>query len=184
MSANTQGVYNQDIIKAVRSLYGQGVINKDKDIADKTGYKKSTVSGYISGKVDASPGFRKKFEEVFELKLSDFAETAAVNKITPSQMLSTEGVSVTLQDYINLLHRENERLYNIVNSSLGRISADQQVALAYQKAWVEYEADRASEGDAKKKKEIMYKMGKLVDGMLQNGASKGSPEEIDKKSKG
>lgn len=78
MEANAkEGLYNEDIKMAVRWLKGRGIVNKDKDIADKTGYKKSTVSGYISGKIDASSDFRKKFEEVFELSLVDFESDPA-----------------------------------------------------------------------------------------------------------
>lgn len=85
------------------------------------------------------------------------------------QYLSAEGVNITLADYINLLHRENDRLYALLNSSLVRISDDQQIALAYQKAWVEYEAEKAAKGDPKKKREIISHMGKLVDGKLMGG---------------
>ena len=73
MDANAkEGLYNEDIKRAVRWLKGRGIINKDKDIVDKTGYRKSTVSGYISGKIDASSDFRTKFENAFKLSLADF----------------------------------------------------------------------------------------------------------------
>lgn len=86
-------------------------------------------------------------------------------------------VNVTLKDYIDLLKQTNDRLFMALNSGLGRIHSDQQVALAYQKAWVEYEAERASEGDESKKKKIIYKMGKLVDGIMQDKPSEGNPGE-------
>lgn len=69
---NTQGMYNGELIKAVRFLYGQGKIASDKDISDKTGYSKGTVSGYITGRIPASVKFLNKFEEVFKLRLDDF----------------------------------------------------------------------------------------------------------------
>ena len=58
--------------KAVQHLYGKGIIDKDKDIADRTGYNKSTVSSYIKGNITPSPGFIESFEKVFRMKLSDF----------------------------------------------------------------------------------------------------------------
>jgi len=68
-------LHNQDLIRAVRFLYRQERITKDKDIVDTMKiYKKNTVSGYIKGKIPASKDFRTKFEEVFELKLSEFTE--------------------------------------------------------------------------------------------------------------
>ena len=60
--------------KAVQYLYGVGTIKKDKDIADKTGYNKATVSSYISGKITPSAGFIDSFERVFKVKLSQFQE--------------------------------------------------------------------------------------------------------------
>jgi transcriptional regulator with XRE-family HTH domain len=65
---------NHLLEKAVQYLYGQGIIKKDKDIADKTGYNKATVSSYISGKIHPSLGFINSFEKVFNVKLDDFQE--------------------------------------------------------------------------------------------------------------
>jgi predicted transcriptional regulator len=63
---------NELLYKAVQSLYGSGVITKDKDIADKLGYTKATVSSYLSGKTKASNHFERLFEKSFDVKLSDF----------------------------------------------------------------------------------------------------------------
>lgn len=85
MDANTsRGIYNTDLQLAVRHLYGKGKINSDGDIVKATGYGKSTVSGYIKGKIKASNDFRTKFESAFELNLSDFHDDQKVedsNKI-------------------------------------------------------------------------------------------------------
>lgn len=93
--------------------------------------------------------------------------------VKPSNILPAEGVEITLQDYLELqkemidrLSEDKERLFTLLNSSLVRISDDQQIALAYQKAWVEYEAEKSAKGDPKKKREIISHMGKLVDGKL------------------
>ncbi len=65
--------HNVLLIKAVQHLYGKGIINKDKDIADKMKYNKATVSSYINGKSKASAEFERNFEKTFNLKLLDFA---------------------------------------------------------------------------------------------------------------
>lgn len=59
---------------AVQYLYGKGIIKKDIDIANKTGYNKSTVSSYISGRIEPSQDFVQAFEKSFKIKLSDFKE--------------------------------------------------------------------------------------------------------------
>lgn len=60
------------LAKAVQHLYGTGAIKKDKDIADKTGYNKTTVSSYLSGKITPSAEFIRSFESKFGVKLVDF----------------------------------------------------------------------------------------------------------------
>lgn len=62
------------IANAVQYLYGKGIIKKDKDIADKTGYNKSTVSSFITGHTKASLPFIQKFEKAFRLSLKDFVK--------------------------------------------------------------------------------------------------------------
>jgi transcriptional regulator with XRE-family HTH domain len=65
--------HNPLLEKAIQYLYGKGIITKDKDVADKMGYNKTTVSAYIKGKSKSSPKFNKEFENTFNIKLSDFA---------------------------------------------------------------------------------------------------------------
>lgn len=87
MDANTkEELFNEDIKNAVRWLKGRGIIDKDKDIVEKTGYGKSTVSGYISGKIDASADFRTKFENAFELSLADFSSVSNSDSDTPTNL--------------------------------------------------------------------------------------------------
>lgn len=66
---------------AVQYLYGKGLIKRDKEIADKTGYNKATVSSYLSGKIAPSQSFIESFEKVFNLKLADFAEGGSKEEI-------------------------------------------------------------------------------------------------------
>ena len=64
---------NELLNKAVQYLYGKGIITKDKDIADRMGYNKATVSSYLSGNAQASSEFEKNFAKAFTIKLKDFA---------------------------------------------------------------------------------------------------------------
>lgn len=63
---------NLELAKAVQYLRGKGIVHKDKDIAEKTGYGKASISNYVNGKMTASKEFIKKFETVYKLKLADF----------------------------------------------------------------------------------------------------------------
>lgn len=151
MDSNSREVlYNADIIRAVRWLKGKGTIGKDKDIAGKTGYGKSTVSGYIKGKVLASSGFRTKFEEAFELRLVDFesepeSDTPTTNvtgdpavqystnesnsisiniKTASGEMIAVVAVEPNEIKLLNLFLEERERLISQIekeNEKLTRI---------------------------------------------------------------
>lgn len=168
-----EGPHNQSLKNAITYLKSIKRIIYDKDIAEVTGYNKSTVSEYVRGIEKASSDFEDEFERKFGISLEDY-ETPQ----TGNYKLSTAGLNITLQDYIDLLHRENDRLFTILNSTLGRIHDDSHTALAYQKAWVKYEAERASNGNKQKEAEIIYKMSKLVDDELQDDDESDNPDEI------
>lgn len=65
---------NREVLKlAVRYLRHKDIIiNEVKDIAEKTGYAKATVSNYVNGNLIPSPAFIEKFEKTFGLRLKDF----------------------------------------------------------------------------------------------------------------
>lgn len=73
---------NTTLKNAIRHLYGKGVITTDKDISQKTGYNKSTVSSYISGNSKPSANFLEAFEKAFNLKLKNF-ETGGTEEVVP-----------------------------------------------------------------------------------------------------
>lgn len=163
----------KEIIK--RARFNKGLTQTD--VAKALGISLRMYQRYEEGK------FPKYKDEVIsaldgvlgtDLYVRLYDKSVSHADIKPSNILSAEGVNITLADYIALLHRENDRLYNLLNSSLARISDDQQIALAYQKAWVEYEAERVSKGDPKKKRDIMVQMSKLVDGKLMGGGAEGN----------
>lgn len=72
LSEQYKGSYNIDLQNAVKHLYAQKIISKDKDIAVKMHKSPGTVSNYINGKSNASFRFRKSFEKAFNLMLADF----------------------------------------------------------------------------------------------------------------
>lgn len=74
-------VNNKELIKAVELLKATRVIKKDAEIVDMTGFSKSTVSNYLSGRVEASSNFIKKFEEVFKVSIFE-------NKVLNTDKLS------------------------------------------------------------------------------------------------
>jgi transcriptional regulator with XRE-family HTH domain len=61
----------------------------------------------------------------------------------------------------------NDRLMALLESNLGMLHIEARIGLAYQKAWVEYEAEKASGGDKKKKKEILDRMDRLIREKIQ-----------------
>lgn len=93
------------------------------------------------------------------------------------------GAHVTLQDHINLLKDYNEKLFTLLNSSLGSLQEGQRAAIAYQKAWVDHIAEKESGGDPDKKEDLKYKFGKLVDDILSGAVVSGIQTGTGKRSK-
>lgn len=181
-------VHNKELISAVEDLRKRKIIRQDNDIVEKTGYSKSTVSGYISGNVKASSKFINEFENQFKIRLIDYADSAN-GRQKPTDPLT--GAHVTLQDYIDKqeqriaeLKRDKDMLYALLNSNLVSLKEGQQIMIAYQKAWVDHVAERESKGDQRKKEEIAYKMGKLVDDILMGDSYTGTHVESGKHHKG
>ena len=89
---------------AVQFLYGKGMIKKDKDIADKTGYNKATVSSYISGRTKASEDFIATFEKAFKVSLKDFAkggELEPIPVVDPIQVLTEKVIQAYATARVN-----------------------------------------------------------------------------------
>lgn len=77
-------------IEDIELLKGKRIIRKDKDISDRTGYKKSTVSNYLSGKVPPSKPFLDKFYEVYSSDLG-------MNKVSTVNTSELENKNQELQ---------------------------------------------------------------------------------------
>jgi len=60
---------NIELIRVVQDLFDKKIIFTNKDISDKTGYDKSTISPYLNGKVKASRKFINAFEMAFNVKV-------------------------------------------------------------------------------------------------------------------
>lgn len=58
-------VNNKELIQAVQRLKAEGVIKRDADIAEATGYAKNTISEFLNNKRALSDAFMKRFNEVF-----------------------------------------------------------------------------------------------------------------------
>lgn len=92
------------LASAVQYLYGKGIIKKDKDISDKTGYNKATVSSYINGKISPSEGFVKTFEKVFRLSLKDFEKGGQLEQVPatdPLQLISEKVLQIYATARVN-----------------------------------------------------------------------------------
>jgi predicted transcriptional regulator len=72
---------NEKLSRAVKHLYNTGVIENDKDIADKMGKSQALVSNYLKGKVKPSFAFIREFEKMYKLSLEDFTEDMAAKSI-------------------------------------------------------------------------------------------------------
>jgi transcriptional regulator with XRE-family HTH domain len=110
---------------AVAYLKGERIIEADKDIAEKTGYKKSAVSLYIKGSSKVSDEFINKFEEVFKLKLGDFATKTPIkkqNQETKMQDYASELIN-SLKKTIEILERNAEGLQKAIENNQKRIES-------------------------------------------------------------
>lgn len=94
-----------------------------------------------------------------------------------------EKVETEKQARIDELNKHKDDLLQIINSTLNQIHDDSRAALAYQKAWVKYEAEKVAKGNKQTEDQLRYKMSKLVDDELQGGESFDNPQEIGRKHK-
>lgn len=224
---NNLPLFNRDIINAVRFLYGTGRIKKDKDIVDAMESKKNTVSTILSGKANAGPDFRTKFEEVFKLQLSDFntpfvfdkEEDSIVNEHSPEYLAGkligkleikdeviaqiearrkdieafAEKMEAHYSDMKNALERAQKTIIEILNpmkeqtqeilSNSKEVKQDTSLGLSYQRAWVEYTAEEAAQGDKKKKDQKVLHMNKLLRSQIDGGRKEGKSSGAHKQHK-
>lgn len=167
-------------------------------IAGRTKFDRGYISAVLKGKKPMSDNFWSKFDQAFPEKnvakpvpeIQQTGNTGTPPNPDPSKVVLT-GAHVTLQDYIDKqeqriaeLKRDKDMLYALLNSNLVSLKEGQQIMIAYQKAWVDHVAERESKGDQRKKEEIAYKMGKLVDDILMGDSYTGTHVESGKHHKG
>jgi predicted DNA-binding transcriptional regulator AlpA len=58
-------VDNRELIEKVELLKSLRVVKKDAEISESTGFPRSAVSSYLSGRIKASKNFLDKFNEVY-----------------------------------------------------------------------------------------------------------------------
>ncbi len=105
-------MHMKELENAVQYLYGKGVIKKDKDIADKTGYNKATISSYITGRTKPSDYFLRIFEKSYSLKLSNFKGNInqSIDDDDDHQSLIKDGSIEDKINYLNAMTKVNQSL--------------------------------------------------------------------------
>jgi len=78
-----------------------------------------------------------------------------------------------MEKVISGLERDKEWLQGVIDTNLVALLGQTGAALSYQKAWVEYVADRDSVGDVRKRKEIRARLDKLIGANTGTGAKTG-----------
>lgn len=103
---------NENLLKAISFLRLDLTM---EELGEKLGYKKATISKYLSTKNPLPPSdeFLNKFEEVFKVTLSDF-ETKQPEIKNPQQNSESfyEKIISQKDAIIDLVLKDNERLRN------------------------------------------------------------------------
>lgn len=93
--------------------------------------------------------------------------------------------------------KENDRLLNIIQdnltkllevslklgANLNEVKEDTALGLSYQRAWVEYTAEQAAQGDKKKKDQSVLRMGKLLKLQIEKDRKEGNRAGAHKQSR-
>lgn len=111
------------------------------------------------------------------------SEIALLNAFLEERDRVIDTLNEEKQARIDELNKHKDDLLQIINSTLNQIHDDSRAALAYQKAWVKYEAEKVAKGNKQTEAQLRYKMSKLVDDELQGGESFDNPQEIGKQHK-
>lgn len=172
-------ISQEDRLKTIQKRINQynirfPVATLNREIGEDMG----NISKMLKGKKPITDNFFTSFIEKFPEKDNNSNQKNDQDSI--NYILPAGNIKITLADYIELLQTTNDRLFAIINSTLGQIHEDSRYSLAYQKAWVKYEAERVSGGDKEKEAEVNYKLNKLVDGVIKNDESSGIRDENDR----
>lgn len=81
-------MHNAELIRMVETLKAKRTIKKDVDIVASTGFSKTVVSNYLSGRIKASDNFLDKFEKVYGVDI--FNKNGLSNDIEITTSLHAE----------------------------------------------------------------------------------------------
>lgn len=139
-----------------------------EQIAIGMGYGKNYISEMLSptGKITS------KFITALKSKYPKFLHNPKnpVHEIEMEKQPDRGLLSELLTSYKDRIQEQkemNDKLTGVINISLNTIVQDTRVSLAYQKAWVDYVAEKDAGGNTSKKEAIVIKMGKLIASKLQ-----------------
>lgn len=121
--------------------------------------------------------------KTLHVKPEGASEIALLNAFLEERDRVIDTLNEEKQARIDELNKHKDDLLQIINSTLNQIHDDSRAALAYQKAWVKYEAEKVAKGNKQTEDQLRYKMSKLVDDELQGGESFDNQKEIGKQHK-
>lgn len=106
------------------------------------------------------------------------------DRVLEERNRTIEKIETQTQARIDELIKEKENLNKILNkyltdisSSLTDVKEDAALGLAYQRAWVEYTAEEAAQGDKKKKDQVVLHMNKLLRSQIDGGRKEGKRDD-------
>jgi len=172
-----KGPLNLDLQAAVKKLYQDGKIKKDKEISEKTGLSRSLVSNYINGRAPMSPNFKESFETVYHIKLKDFEsiDDAAKNEV------AMPDINAIYRDrYIQALEEDKAYFKRLVESSLIDIVDRQKTLQAEIQAVHQWDAQQAAGKDKARAAANLHHIQKLVAGNRERNGKKSSRAEVGK----
>lgn len=179
-NVKTKGPLNVDLQLAVVELYKRGMIKKDKEIAEKTGFSAGQVSSYINGRAPMSPKFRETFETIFKVELADFVGPNDYDGSDNTDKLSEGSI---LAKYIKQLEEDKAFLKRLVESSLIDIADRQMTLQAEVQAVHQWDAQQAAAGNKAKEVKNLQHIHQLVAGNRERNGKTGKMVEADSNGK-
>lgn len=88
--------------------------------------------------------------------------------------------------YLKIIEENLTQLLKVtlgITSNLGEVKKDTTLGLSYQRAWVEYTAEEAAQGDKKKKDQTVMRMNKLLRSQIDRDQKAGKSTDAHKQSK-
>lgn len=98
-----------------------------QQVANDTGYSRPLVSKVLNNKQDAPDGFTKKFEQVYNIRLKDYARVRhAVNPIpiewqkqVDTRFAEQEGYNLVFEEKLNKIIKQQDEIIKLLKA-IGR----------------------------------------------------------------